>query len=62
MNNDQKNQILFSVCLKVAAEISNKGDDPHDVVERAITLHKMFEAYMERLKNQRDVTNGGVKS
>mgnify|MGYP001587001712 CR=1 FL=1 len=51
--NEQRNQILFSVCLKVIAEVSEKGTLPEDLIEKAITLHKMFEAYMERLREKK---------
>ena len=47
---EQRNQILFSVCLKAAAEVSEKGIAMEDLMDKAMILHKMFEAYMERLK------------
>ena len=59
-NNEQKNQILFSVCLKVFAEVSEKNTKPEDLMEGAMTLHKMFEAYMERLR-ERKPDNGQPK-
>ena len=52
---NQQNNILTSVSIKAAAEISEKGISPEELIEKAQTIYNFHIAWLKRLEEKKDV-------